>query len=64
MTTYGMFTSAGNAAVGAIVNLATSQNLTWSVTNELLEALSQDERFSEATDTAVREYVYSVCDFS
>ena len=64
MTTYGMFTDAGNTAVGAIVNLVISQNLTWRATNGLLEALSQDERFSEATDTAVREYVYSVCDFS
>jgi hypothetical protein len=59
-----MFTDAGNTAVGAIVNLAISQNLTWRATNGLLEVLSQDERFSEATDTAVREYVYSVCDFS
>ena len=64
MNSYGMYTDAGNAAVGFIVNLATSQNLSWSVTNGLLEALGQDERFSEATDTAVRETVYSVCDFS
>ena len=64
MTHYAMYTDAGNAAVGVIVTLAISQNLSWSVTNGLLEALSQDERFSEATDTAVRETVYSVCDFS
>ena len=59
-----MYTDAGNSAVEAIVKLAIAQNLSWSVTDKLLKALSQDERFSEATDTAVRETVYAACDFS
>ena len=59
-----MYTDAGNSAVEAIVKLAIAQNLSWSVTDKLLQALSQDERFSEATDTAVRETVYAACDFS
>ena len=59
-----MYTDAGNSAVEAIVKLAIAQQLSWSVTDKLLKALSQDERFSEATDTAVRETVYAACDFS
>ena len=64
MNGYAMYTDAGNNAVEAIVKLAISQNLSWSVTDKLLQALSQDERFSEATDTAVLETVYAACDFS
>ena len=64
MNSYAMYTDAGNSAVEAIVKLAIAQNLSWSVTDKLLKALSQDERFSEATDTAVRETVYAACDFS
>ena len=64
MNSYAMYTDAGNSAVEAIVKLAIAQQLSWSVTDKLLKALSQDERFSEATDTAVRETVYAACDFS
>jgi hypothetical protein len=64
MTNFAMFTDAGNDAVGSIVKLAIAQNLSWSVVQGLLKALSQDERFEEATDTAVRETVYMACDFS
>ena len=64
MTNFTMFTDAGNDAVGSIVKLAISQNLSWTVVQGLLKALSQDERFEEATDTAVRETVYMACDFS
>ena len=64
MTNFTMFTDAGNDAVGSIVKLAVSQNLSWTVVQGLLNALSQDERFEEATDTAVRETVYMACDFS
>ena len=59
-----MYTDAGNNAVEAIVKLAIAQQLSWSVTDKLLQALSKDERFSEATDTAVRETVYTACNFS
>jgi len=59
-----MFTDAGNDAVGSIVKLAISQNLSWSVVRGLLKALAQDERFEEVTDTAVQEAVYKACDFS
>jgi len=59
-----MFTDAGNDAVGSIVKLAISQNLSWSVVRGLLKALAQDERFEEVADTAVQEAVYKACDFS
>ena len=61
---YGMFTDAGDQAVGRIVELAKAQGLSWKVTHSLLTALSEDERFGEATDTAVREYVYDALDFN
>ena len=64
MNGYSMYTDAGNNAVEAIVKLAIAQQLSWSVTDKLLQALSKDERFSEATDTAVRETVYTACNFS
>jgi len=64
MNDYAMYTDAGNDAVECIVKLAIAQNLSWSVVKGLLKALSKDERFSEATDTAVRETVYATCDFS
>ena len=64
MTNFAMFTDAGNDAVGSIVKLAISQNLSWTVVQGLLKALAQDERFEEATDTSVRETVYMACDFS
>ena len=64
MTNFAMFTDAGNDAVGSIVKLAISQNLSWTVVRGLLKALTQDERFEEANDTAVRESVYKACDFS
>jgi hypothetical protein len=64
MTNFAMFTDAGNDAVGSIVRLAITQNLSWTVVQGLLKALSQDERFEEVNDTAVREAVYRACDFS
>jgi hypothetical protein len=64
MTNFAMFTDAGNDAVGSIVRLAITQNLSWTVVQGLLKALSQDERFEEVNDTAVREAVYGACDFS
>ena len=63
MSDYAMFSDAGNAAIHDIVLMAKRQGLSWKVTYALLLALSDDERFGEATDTAVRECVYSACNF-
>ena len=64
MSDYAMFSDAGDAAVQDIVGLAKRQGLSWKITYSLLMALSEDERFSEATDTAVRECVYSACGYN
>lgn len=55
---YGMFTDEGNAAVGGIVVTAKTLGLSWAQTYNALCALSKIEAYGEATDTAVREYVY------
>ena len=55
---YGMFTDAGNSAVESIVEMSRKHQLSWPTVRAMLSALAQDERFEEATDTAVREAVY------
>ena len=55
---YGMYTDAGNSAVNSIVEMARKHQLSWHTVRAMLSALAQDERFEEATDTAVREAVY------
>ena len=55
---YGMFTDAGNSAVDSIVEMVRKHQLSWPTVRAMLSALTQDERFEEATDTAVREAVY------
>ena len=56
---YGMFTPRGNDVVHALVIFAKKYNLTEMTVREMLLALSEDKRFSEATDTVVRERVFS-----
>lgn len=55
---YGMYTELGNAAVHAIVVAARANKMAWAQVYRALHALSEQDEFSEATDTAVREYVY------
>ena len=55
---YGMYTDAGNEAVDSIVEMVRKHQLSWPTVRAMLSALAQDERFEEATDTAVREAVY------
>lgn len=64
MSDYAMFSDAGNAAVQDLVALAKRHGLSWKVTYAMLSALGDDERFGEATDTAVRECVYDACGFN
>jgi len=58
MRHYGMFTENGNHVIGAIVSVAKDYNYTWECVDAVLTAISRVEGFEEATDTAVREYVY------
>lgn len=60
---YAMYTELGNAAVHAIVTSARANQLTWAQTYRALCALSEQKEFGEATDTAVRECVYSALGF-
>ncbi len=60
MTEFWMFTEAGNSAVAKVVECAETAELSWPVVESMLEVLSRDERYSEATDTAVRETVFGV----
>jgi hypothetical protein len=60
---YAMFTDLGNAAVHAVVESARKNKLTWPETYRALCALGDEKGFGEATDTAVRECVYSALGF-
>ena len=55
---YGMYTDAGNSAVDSIVEIARKHQLSWQTVYDMLEAISLEEAYEEATDTAVREAVY------
>jgi len=55
---YGMYTDAGNSAVDSIVEMARKHQLSWQTVYDMLEAISLEEAYEEATDTAVREAVY------
>ena len=56
---YGMYTDAGNQAVHAIVEHARENKLAWLEVYQELCRLAEVQAFSEATDTMVRECVYS-----
>jgi uncharacterized damage-inducible protein DinB len=55
---YGMFTDAGNSVVDSIVEMARKHQLSWQTVYDMLEAISLEEAYEEARDTAVREAVY------
>jgi hypothetical protein len=55
---YGMFTDAGNSVVDSIVEMARKHQLSWHTVHDMLEAISLEEAYEEATDTAVLEAVY------
>jgi len=60
---YAMFTEQGDLAVHNVVKTARIGQLTWAQTLVLLEELAGEQRFAEATDTAVRECVYDALHF-
>jgi hypothetical protein len=59
MKKYGMFTESGNAAVQKIVECAEVAGLPFFVVDNMLKALAEFQPYAEATDTEVREVVYS-----
>jgi hypothetical protein len=60
---FAMYTPEGDIAIQALVNVARAAKLTWPETYALLEELSQNAKYGEATDTAVRECVYDALGF-
>ena len=62
---FGMFTDEGNRAVEQLVLIAKYHQWTWPQTYAALGQLAESDydRFGEAMDTAVREYVYDACGF-
>jgi hypothetical protein len=54
---YGMFSEEGNLAVADLVTFSKIHNLQDTVVLAMMNALSKDDRFGEATDTEVRETV-------
>ena len=55
---YGMYTDAGNAVIVSLVEMARKHQLSWHTVHDMLEAISLEEAYEGATDTAVREAVY------
>jgi hypothetical protein len=59
MMNYGMFTDAGNDAVAQVVEMAKTTGISWNTVSAMLYAVADNnEVYSEASDTAVREAVY------
>jgi hypothetical protein len=57
MKTYGMFTDAGNQAIDALVTVAKALELNDSEVMKAMNVLAKNPKFSEATDTEVRECI-------
>jgi hypothetical protein len=57
ITSFEMFTSAGDRMVGDLVEFAKTYNLSDTVVLGMMNAISKDECFGEITDTAVRECI-------
>ena len=55
---YGMYTDAGNSVIGSLVEMSRKHQLSWHTVYDMLEAISLEEAYEEARDTAVREAVY------
>lgn len=59
---FGMFSDMGNGLVGCVVQMAVQYGLSERSVIKTLEALAEDEIYSEATDTAVIEAVLYTID--
>ena len=54
---YGMFTSKGDRMVDALVDFAKTFSLTEVQVMGIMTGIAKDDRYSEITDTAVREMI-------
>ncbi len=59
MNEYGMFTDQGNALIDDLVIFANKYQLNDKSINAMLWAISENDTFSEASDTVVRDNVFA-----
>ena len=63
---YDMFTDQGNLVADKVVELAKAAGLDWKQTMMIMRFIGDQKRdqFGEINDTAVREMIYSRCEFT
>ena len=61
-----MFTDQGNLVADKVVELAKAAGLDWKQTMSIMRFIGDQKRdqFGEINDTAVREMIYSRCEFT
>ena len=66
MKDYEMFTDQGNVVADQIVELAKAAGLDWKQTMSIMRFIGDQKRdeYGEINDTAVREMIYSRCEFT
>ena len=57
MKTYGMFTKEGDEVIGRLIAFSKKYRLDEEDTMAILNDIAADDRYAEASDTAVREAV-------
>ena len=61
---YAMYSDAGNAMIQGVVMTAKANNLDWDQVIGVLNDIATLDGFEEATDTSVKECVYSALSYS
>ena len=66
MNDYDMFTDQGNLVADKVVELAKAAGLNWRQTQMIMRVIGDQKRdqYGEINDTAVREMIYSRCEFT
>jgi len=66
MKDYDMFTDQGNVVADKVVELAKAAGLDWKQTMSIMRFIGDQKRdqYGEINDTAVRELIYSRCEFT
>ena len=66
MREYDMFTDQGNVVADRVVELAKAAGLDWKQTMSIMRFIGDQKReqYGEINDTAVRELIYSRCEFT
>ena len=66
MNDYDMFTDQGNLVADKVVELAKAAGLDWKQTMSIMRFIGdqKQDQFGEINDTAVREMIYSRCEFT